>query len=47
MSLPEEWWALLSRAQHVLVTGPVETPEALGPWKPPATRASSWQSSRA
>lgn len=27
VSLPEQWWGLLDRARHVLVAGPVKTPE--------------------
>lgn len=30
VSLPEQWWGLLDRVQHVLVAGPVETPEDPG-----------------
>ncbi|MFF6903346.1 hypothetical protein [Streptomyces hydrogenans] len=30
VSLPEHWWALLDRARHVLVVGPVKTPESPG-----------------
>ncbi|MFD8566665.1 hypothetical protein [Streptomyces sp. NPDC059639] len=30
VSLPERWWDLLDRAQHVLIAGPVKAPEAAG-----------------
>ncbi|MFH8642314.1 hypothetical protein [Streptomyces goshikiensis] len=30
VSLPEQWWGLLDRVQHVLVAGPVKTPEDPG-----------------
>ncbi|MFI8944097.1 hypothetical protein [Streptomyces syringium] len=30
VSLPQHWWDLLDRVQHVLVAGPVKTPEAPG-----------------
>ncbi|MFI1798994.1 hypothetical protein ACH427_16835 [Streptomyces sp. NPDC020379] len=30
VSLPEHWWDLLDRVQHVLVAGPVKTPEDPG-----------------
>jgi hypothetical protein len=33
VSLPEHWWQLLDRVQHVLVAGPVETPEDPGALK--------------